>query len=323
MFDVKKSLLLVALMGAIGLAGCNKANNDSTAKPAPASSASTATTETANTENALAIVNGVPITKELFDVYSAQRMAGRPAGAKENSQIVLDDLINREVIYQNAVKEGLDKTPEVQAQLENQLHNVLASAAVRKQLDASPPTEDALQKEYEKLKTTQVQEYNAKHILVATEDEAKAVITELDQGGDFAAIAKEKSTDTGSGATGGDLGWFMASQMVKPFSDALIAMEKGTYSKVPVQSQFGFHVIRLEDSRAKEPPSFEEAKQDVRNIMLNEQVQTYVADLTNKAKIEIFKDRLEGGGSDQTKSITLPEPAPQGSALDKPATPAP
>lgn len=316
MFYVKKPLLFIALIGAIGLAGCNKSSNDTSAKPAPATTASTATADTAN---ALAIVNGVPISKELFEVYSQQRMAGRPPGSKENPDIVLDDLINREVIYQDAIKNGVDKAPDVQVQLENQTHNVLASVAMRKQLDANPPSEDALKAEYEKLKTTPIQEYQARHILVQTEDEAKAIIAQLDQGGDFAALAKEKSTDTGSGANGGDLGWFTASQMVKPFGDALMTMEKGTYSKAPVQTQFGWHIILAEDSRPKEPPSYEEARNDVRNIMLNERMQDYVGDLTAKAEIQMFKDRLEGS---ETKDIIVPNPVPEGSALDAPAEPA-
>ena len=128
-------------------------------------------------------------------------------------------------------------------------------------------------------------EYKARHILVKTEDEAKAVVKQLDDGSDFAKLAKEKSTGP-SGKTGGDLGWFRPQQMVPPFSDAVAAMKKNTYTKKPVKTQFGWHVIKLEDLRDVQPPKFEDIKDQVKTIVQTKRVQKYVKSLRDKAKID-------------------------------------
>ena len=155
-------------------------------------------------------------------------------------------------------REGLDKIPEVQSRLQTVRDRTLQLEYVRAKI-LNAITDEALHKRYDEVMKYFVpaDQYQAAHILVKTEDEAKAIIADLDKGGDFAAIAKEKSLDPGSAAKGGELGFFDPQQMVKPFDDAVIAMTVGTYTKTPVQSQFGWHVIKLEAKRKAPAPTFD------------------------------------------------------------------
>ncbi|MGD2112724.1 MAG: peptidylprolyl isomerase, partial [Gammaproteobacteria bacterium] len=129
-------------------------------------------------------------------------------------------------------------------------------------------------------------EYKARHILVETEDEAKDIITRLDDGVDFSELAKEKSTGP-SGPSGGELGWFGAGQMVKPFADAAAAMEKGTYSKTPVQTEFGWHVIMLDDMRDSTPPPFDDVKERLKVLLTNQNLQQHISELRESASIDL------------------------------------
>ncbi|MEW6354483.1 MAG: peptidylprolyl isomerase [Pseudomonadota bacterium] len=275
MLNLSKTLLLAALLG-VAVTACNKG---------PTTAAGDGAQKL--TDKDVALVNGKPISKELFDIYAKQRAASRP-DAGDDPKAALEEVISREVIYQDAVNQGLDKKPEVLAEIENLKRNILANAAIRHYLNTHELSDAAMKKEYDtNIGKMSSKEYKAKHVLVKTEQEAKDIITQLDKGGDFAAIAKEKSVDTASGKEGGDLGWFDAGQMVKPFADAAAAMDKGKYSKTPVQTQFGWHVILLEDTREIKPPEFENVKDSVRNILRNKQIQDYLAELKNKAKIEV------------------------------------
>ena len=202
--------------------------------------------------------------------------------------MTIDELVNRELIYQEGVKLNLDKKPEIAAEIDNHKRNILASATIRAHMEAAKFTEEQLRKEYDShMGAMTSKEFRARHILVKAESDAKAIIAKLDKGGDFAALAKSKSQDPGSAKKGGDLDWFEPGQMVKPFSDAVKAMAKGAYSKTPVQSQFGWHVIKLEDTREIKPPEFEKVKENVRQILRNKEIETYLATLKAKAKIEI------------------------------------
>lgn len=291
----KHAVLIAVLASALLITGCNKEE---------ATGAPKADKNTAGGKE-VAVVNGTPISQQVFDAYAKQRAASQPAtGTPEERKATLDEVVSREIIYQDAIKQGLDKKPEVVAELENLKRNILANEAIRAHLSSNEPNEAAMQKEYEsKMGKMKTQEYKAKHILLKTEQEAKDIIAQLDKGADFAALAKEKSLDTASGKDGGDLGWFDANQMVKPFSEAVASMEKGKYSKTPVQSQFGWHVILLEDTRSVEPPAFADVKDSVRGIMKNKQIQDYLEQLKAKSKVEI-KDTVANAASSADKATT-------------------
>ena len=241
-------------------------------------------------EVVLATVNGAPITQEMFDAYSSKRNAqthGQGGATPATSETVLNELINVELVMQDAEKKGIETRPEIQKQMEWQRRSLLVTAGMRDYLDAHPISDEELKKAYDteiaKLDKT---EYKARHILLETEAEAKDVIAQLDKGGDFAELAKEKSKGP-TGKQGGDLGWFSPSRMVKPFSDAVAALDKGDYTKEPVQTQFGWHVILLEDKRELTPPAFDQVKDQLQPGLQKQRVDQYLEELRKSAKIDI------------------------------------
>lgn len=237
----------------------------------------------------VATVNDQPITQEMLDVYTQQRMRnGGPA--PKDPDAPLKELIDIELAVQEAEKQGIDKRPNVIKQLDWQRRSLLVGVSMREYVAAHPVSDDELKKAYdESIKDHTGKEYHARHILVETEDEAKAVIKDLGKGGDFAEIAKARSKDPGSGQQGGDLGWFGSNQMVEPFAKAVAGMKKGAVSKAPVQTQFGWHVIKLEDTRDVAPPSFESLKPQLQMQLQNKRVDDYIAELRKGAKIDIKK----------------------------------
>ena len=239
-------------------------------------------------EDAVAIVNGKPITLKTYEFFLRQLQAEQPnANLSGNRQLVINELVNRELMYQDAVKKKLDKDPEVAFALEQLRINTLIQANLGKVAGSVDTSEARLKKEYdEKIAKANVSEYKARHILLKTEADAKAVIKELDSGAVFSDVAKAKSTGP-TGPEGGDLGWFKASQMVPPFAQALTKMKKGSYSKQPVQTQFGWHVILLEDTRKATPPKYEDVKPQLANMLRGTEVNNYISNLRKNAKVEI------------------------------------
>lgn len=234
-----------------------------------------------------ATVNGVAIPQARVDmrikIATAQGQPNTPAMQKA----VLDDMINLEVLAQAADKAGINKDPDVTQQLELARESVLAGAFVQDYAKKHPVTDDQLQKEYDKLKAhIGTKQYKASHILVNTEAEAKAIIAQLGKKGNFAKIAKEKSKDAGSATNGGELEWAVPSNFVPSFAKALVSLKKGQYTKVPVQTQFGWHIIKLDDVRALKVPTFEELKPQLTQRLEQQSIKDYVADLRSKAKIE-------------------------------------
>jgi len=239
-------------------------------------------------DNTVAIVNGVSLTKNEFESYVVMRtkQQNQPGSLNENQRkALLEEYINRELIYQDAIANQLDKVPGIAEEIENQRRNILASYSVRR-IISQPPSNEAMRKAYQDQYSSITREYNAKHILVASENEAMEIIAILDKGGDFGKLAAEKSLDT-SGQEGGDLGWFALDQMVKPFGDATAALKKGEYTKTPVQTEFGWHVIKLENIREVNPPEFDQVREQLRNILQNQMISDYVARLREKGKIEV------------------------------------
>ena len=199
---------------------------------------------------------------------------------------IIDKLITNELLDQEAQKSGIDKKPDYLAKEELTLHELRVNAYIADFVKRNPIEDKDLQAEYEHQKTLfKGTDYKARHILVKTEDEAKEIIKQLTKGDDFASIAKSKSIDTGAKENGGDLGWFASGAMVKPFSDAVAKLNKGAYTTSPVQSEYGWHVIKLEDTRVATAPSYESSKEELHNFLIRKQLDQLVSDLKAKAKI--------------------------------------
>jgi peptidyl-prolyl cis-trans isomerase C len=234
----------------------------------------------------IATVNGTPLTQSVLDVYSAMRNSQNTNPEGSDPQAVLNELISLELMRQESVSKGLNALPMVVAALDQQERTALAGAAIKDFMNSNPVSDEAAQELYDAQVGKSAKEFNARHILVETEDDAKAVIAQLDKGSDFSELAKEKSTGP-SGSSGGKLGWFGAGQMVAPFSEAAAKLEKGEYTKEPVQTQFGWHVIILDDTRESTPPPFEDVKDRLKMLLANQQLQQHVEELKNSATIEI------------------------------------
>lgn len=265
-------LAALALVSA-SLVACQKSAEQ--AQPA-ADSASTA----------VATIDGKPVTSEMLDAFS-KASARKAAGelTPEQRKEMLDQLIQLQLTADAAMKSGLDKEPDTAARIELARLNVLAEAALTNHMKGKEPTEQELRAEYE----TQVAamprlEYRARHILVATEPFAQAIIDRLNKGGDFAAIARKESMD--SKDSGGELGWFSPGRMVPEFATAVTSLKKGEITSKPVQTKYGWHVIQLEDTREVTPPDFEAVKSRLNQLVQNKKMQAYIDELKKTAKIE-------------------------------------
>ena len=233
----------------------------------------------------VATVNGQPISQSTYNAFVAEQKAQGAPDSPELQNAVKEELVRRELLTQEAKKKGLDKKPEVQGQMELAKQAVLIRAYLSDYVRANPVSEDKLKKDYEAIKANLgTTEYKAKHILVATEDEAKAIIAKLDKGDKFADLAKQ-SKDPGSKDNGGELGWSAPSTYVKPFSDALTKLKKGEYTKTPVKTDFGYHVIQLEDTRPLTPPPYEQVKPQLQQRAGQQQVEALVKKLREGAKV--------------------------------------
>lgn len=236
----------------------------------------------------VAVVNGDPISQKTYEQYLKYRTGGqKDKAASVNREALINELVNRKLLLQEAKKAKLHKDREVQFLIEQQKTDILIQALLQKQAKKNPVSEKELRKEYDsKVSGANLKEYKARHILLKSEADAKSVIAELDSGSDFAELAKSKSTGP-TAKNGGDLGWFKPNQMVPPFAQAVSEMKKGSYTKKPVKTRFGWHVIKLEDERKLTPPKFEEVKEQIRSIKTNQKIQEYVMELRKKAKVDI------------------------------------
>jgi peptidyl-prolyl cis-trans isomerase C len=278
-----KTVLLLGAAIALGTTACTKPAEDA-AKPASPTSAPAAAEKASPT---LVTVNGKAINAHLLDTF-LQAVTGKPAAeaTKEQRDALLEQLVNMTLAAQAAEKDGLGTSPDVQARLDLLHTQILAEAASDKYVKSHPVSDDEVKAAYDSEVANMPKEYKARHILVETKEAADAIIKELQAGGDFAKIAKAKSKDPGSAAKGGDLGWFSAQTMVKPFSEALAKLEKGKTTTEPVQTQYGYHVIQLEDVRAPTAPAFEDVKEQVKMFAQRKKLQSYLDDLRKTAKIQ-------------------------------------
>jgi len=236
-------------------------------------------------EQGAATVNGVSIPQSRIDMrVKAAAQQGQPDSA-ELRKAIKDDLINLEVISQEAVKKGLDKQSEIAQQIELSKQSTLVGAFVQDYAKTHPIAEETMRKEYDNLKMrVGNKEFKAAHILVETEDEAKKVAA-LVKKSKFAKVAKDKSKDPGSKDNGGDLGWTVPSNFVQPFGEALMKLTKGQISE-PVQTQFGWHVIKLDDVRELKVPSYEEVKPNIEKRLQQQSIQDAIKSLRANAKID-------------------------------------
>lgn len=259
------SLLLLPLCL---LAGCGKAATPEASGPA------------------VAVVNGQPLSKSEFDLYveNVGRQSKREIAETEKPQL-LDQFISMKLAAAVAEKEGIAKDAKVNDQLALAKLNVMVDAGLQKWLEAHPVTDEELRPEYDAQVAQMPREYHARHILVDDKAKADALTKQLQDGGDFAKLAQKNSKDP-SGKNGGDLGWFTLDTMVKPFADAVSVLEQNKITPLPVQSQFGWHIIRLEETRATAAPPFDEVKDRVKMLVQRKKLQTYLEDLRKNAKIE-------------------------------------
>ena len=233
------------------------------------------------------VVNGVTIPQSRIDAMNRELTAQGQPDTPERQKAVKEELVNREVLAQAARKRGLDKDPEVQAQMDMARQAVLVRALFEDEVKKHPVSDADLEKQYEQFKSSMgTNEYKVRHILVDSEAEAKSIIDQLNKGADFAKLAKEKSKDPGSKDNGGDLDWGPAGRYVKPFADAVQALPKGQTTQTPVKTDFGYHVIRVDDIRPLKVPSFAEIREQFRQRAQQQEIQRFVADLRSKAKVE-------------------------------------
>lgn len=233
------------------------------------------------------VVNGVIIPQSRIDAMNKELDAAGQPGGPERQAAVKEELVNREILAQAAAKRGLDKNPDVAQQMEMARQAVLIRALFEAEAKKNPITDADLQKQYEQFKGSMgTNEYKVRHILVDKEDDAKAIIVDLAKGGDFAKLAKEKSKDPGSKENGGDLDWGPSARYVKPFADAVTSQPKGKVSTAPVKSDFGYHVIVVDDVRPLKVPEFSELKEQFRQRAQQQQIQKMVVDLRQNAKVE-------------------------------------
>lgn len=234
----------------------------------------------------LAVVNGKAIPSSRADMMVQQMATQGQADTPQLRGMVKEELINREILMQEANKLGLGNNADVKAQLEMARQSIVIRALVTDFLKKNPVKDAELHAEYDRFKSQAGdKEYHARHILVEKEDEAKAIIAKLKAGAKFEDLAKQ-SKDTGSAAKGGDLDWAAPTSFVKPFSDAMVALKKGEITQTPVKTQFGYHVIQLEDVRAAKIPSFEEVKPQIAESLQQKKLAAYQQELRSKAKIQ-------------------------------------
>ena len=235
----------------------------------------------------IAIVNGKAVPKSRLDALAAQMAkAGRAVPPEQQGQL-RDAVIAREVFLQEAQLRGLEGSQEFKDQMELTRQTILINELFADFQKRNPVSDADLKAEYDKAVASQGgKEYKARHILVEKEDEAKAIIAQLKKGGKFEDIAKKSSKDPGSGANGGDLDWAAPGNYVKEFSEAMVALQKGKMTDTAVKSQFGYHIIRLDDTRDTQFPKFDDVKPQIAQQLQQQKLAKYQEDLRAKAKVE-------------------------------------
>jgi len=280
---MKLKLLAAALLALPMLAIAQDAKD----APKPAAKPAAKAPAKAGANEPVATVNGVAVPQSRMEFMMEQQ---RGRGSPDNQQtrsMMREELINREVVTQEAQKSGLAKSREVQAQMDIARQEILVGAYLRDWVKKHPVSDNEIQQEYERARAqTGDKEYRARHILVDNEDQAKSLIADLNKGAKFDDLAKKNSKDAGSKERGGDLDWNVPAAFDKQFSDAMVKLDKGKYTAAPVQTRFGFHVIQLDDVRPVKFPSMEEVKPRIAQQIQQHKVDELVRGLRAKAKVE-------------------------------------
>ena len=236
------------------------------------------------------IVNGETLTQQDYDGYAKERAKKTHGNVTPDRKILVEDLIQRELLRQDALHQKLDKHPKFIQKLRDMQNNLLMEMVMHDYLEKHPLDDAVLKNKYDNLTAhLKANEYKVRHILVKSEAEAKSIIAELAEGKAFGKLASEKSEDAGSAEEDGDLGWITQSSVVPKFGAALRKLEKGKYTTNPVNSKFGWHIIQLDDVRAMALPSFKSVKERIRSILQNQQIQKYASELRKKADVAIIK----------------------------------
>jgi len=274
-------ILAAAALAIPALAFAQGAEKDS-AKPAAKDSS-----KAAAKAGAVATVNGVAVPRARLEALLQQQ---RARGAPDNEQTrasVRDELVNREILMQEAQKSGVGKTPEVLGQLDLARQEITISAYLRDWVRKHPVSDAEVQKEYDRVRAEQGdREYRARHILVETEDQAKSLIAELKKGGKFEELATKNSKDPGSKDKGGDLDWHNPGDFDKGFSEAMMKLDKGKYTETPVRTRYGFHIIQLEDVRSGRFPPLAEVRPRIQQQLVQSRIDELIRGLRAKAKVQ-------------------------------------
>ncbi len=293
---VKHPILLALLAACLATAGAGyaaetKQKDAAEAKPAKAD---------AKQKN-VAIVNGIGIPQSRLEFVAKSQIAQGQQQQGQPGQQPLQDtpefrdnlreiLITREILYQEAVRRKLDKNPDYQTQVDLAKQQIILALLIEDLSKKLNPSDADVHKEYERVKAERGGEvgkqYKSRHILVKEEADAKQIIADLEAGGDFAAIAKEKSQDTGTKDEGGELDWSEAESYVQPFGEALKALKKGERTKEPVKTNYGYHIIELEDVKAVPFPDYDAVKAQIQQQLATKVRDDYIADLRTKAKVQ-------------------------------------
>lgn len=317
-----KTVLATGLVGLTLIATTIYAEDAKVAAPAPA--AATKDAAPTDTSKVVATVNGQPITQQTLDMVVD--MVGRsvPDGKVEPRK-VLDDLIITELARQEATKSGLAERADVKEKVKEFTDKLALNIWTQEKVDGLKISDEELKAAYDKQVASDDKfEYKARHILMKTKEEAEGIIKDLEKGADFADLAK-KSSDGPSAGMGGDLGWFRLSTMVKPFADAVAKMQPNTYTKEPVQSEFGWHVIKLEEKRDVKPPEFETLKPQLQRQLQQEKMLAYMQEVRNKADVKVMLPEEKAPEAKPAASTDAKpaEAAPTPAADAKPAETAP
>lgn len=271
---IASRLILIALLG-LSLAACNKqaggGSGDSTV---------------------LATVNGSPITQGMLDSFVRAQANGQlPQLSPVQKASLVKTMVNMELLAQQARKDGVDKQADVASEIQLNTNSILAQNLVEAYLKKHSPSDADLKAAYDdKVKAMDPHQYKARHILVKDQATAKDIIAQLNKGASFAALARKDSTDTLSASNGGELGdWFAGNTMVPEFSQALVKLKKGEYTHEPVQTQYGWHVIQLEDVRDQAPPSMDQMREQLSNEMQRKTIDAYIKQLNDSGKVSIVQ----------------------------------
>jgi peptidyl-prolyl cis-trans isomerase C len=272
-------LVMASVLAALAACQQNKSTTATSAAAAPAT----------DTSNVIATVNGTPITEDLLNVFVLGLSQGKTNAAGLNPDQrtqVIDQIIRTELVAQDAEKQGVDKTPATANQLAVSHMDILEQGMAERLFKDKPPSDQELHAEYDsQVANLPKTEYHARHILVGNEAFAVQIIDRLKKGEKFEDLAKKNSMDT-SKDNGGDLGWFTPDHMEKPFADAVVALQPGTFTRTPVQTHFGFHVIQLVETRPLQAPPFDQVKDRIARIVETKKFKAYTDDLLAKAKVD-------------------------------------